>query len=464
MLSLRSVNALSHNTDWTVAHVHSGALGWVGFMCFGMLYWLVPKLTGRQLWAPSWASWHFWLGSAGLIIYIVSMWAAGLMEGLLLFQFDDNGLLAYEWADMLDKTYWLHHVRLFGGVLYLLGMVMCLVNLGLTGFGRATVTEVAEAAPLQPDQPTEVVIKAALSKKTVEGKVYGLHDGRTLALLLTAMTLVALSIGGAFEILPNMIQGALSPKLAGVKPYSPLELAGRDIYIAEGCVGCHTQMVRTCVPTLPVSVTRSWASRPTAVPVKAFMTGRSMGSKRTGPDRAREGILRPDAMWHYKHFHNTQASGPEKRVEGSDEAVSLSIMPNYPQLFTNKTDFAALPAKMTALSQLPPYPYSNDEIINGAELARAQAQGIADDLADGYAQWLQLPAENRKDMLDMPAPNADMEVIAVIAYLQKLGRDLKEEHNHDQRRNPTCVGGSHAGVGTTYFYQYFCFCAVLHPH
>jgi cbb3-type cytochrome c oxidase subunit I len=138
MMSIRSVNLLSHYTNWTIGHVHSGALGWVGMVSFAMIYWLVPRLYGRDWAKPSWATTHFWLGTIGIVLYTVSMWAAGLTEGLQWRAIDAEGQLTYpsfvSIVQQMQVFYWL---RLVGGTLFLAGIVMLLINYIATVRGAA---------------------------------------------------------------------------------------------------------------------------------------------------------------------------------------------------------------------------------------------------------------------------------------------------------------------------------------
>jgi cytochrome c oxidase cbb3-type subunit I/II len=139
MMSIRAVNSLSHFTNWTIGHVHSGALGWVGMISFGILYWLVPRLWNKPLAYPAWATTHFWLATIGIVIYTVSMWAAGLTEGLEWRAFDAAGQLKYpnfvDIVHQLEPFYWL---RLLGGTMYLIGVVMMAWNFIKTVNGSAT--------------------------------------------------------------------------------------------------------------------------------------------------------------------------------------------------------------------------------------------------------------------------------------------------------------------------------------
>ncbi|MDX1529927.1 MAG: cytochrome-c oxidase, cbb3-type subunit I [Rhodothermales bacterium] len=133
LLSVKSVNALSHYTDWTIGHVHSGALGWNGFMTFGMIYWLVPRLWKTPLWSQRLANAHFWIGTIGILLYVLAMYTAGITQGLMWRAFTDAGTLMYpdfmETVVQIKPMYW---VRLIGGSLYLAGVVLMMVNVWQT--------------------------------------------------------------------------------------------------------------------------------------------------------------------------------------------------------------------------------------------------------------------------------------------------------------------------------------------
>ncbi len=147
MMSIRAVNGLAHYTNWVVGHVHSGALGWVGMISFGILYWLAPRLYDRPIYNQGWVELHFWLATVGIVLYTVTMWAAGVTEGLMWRAIGDNGLLMYpnfvEIVDQLDPFYW---GRFIGGLTYLAGAVLMLVNFLLTATGAGATTQTAEVA------------------------------------------------------------------------------------------------------------------------------------------------------------------------------------------------------------------------------------------------------------------------------------------------------------------------------
>lgn len=141
MMSIRSVNSLSHYTDWTIGHVHSGALGWNGMITFGALYYLVPRLWHRErLYSLSLVSWHFWLATIGIVLYASAMWVAGIMQGLMWREVDAQGFLVNSFADTVAATHPMYVVRAIGGVLYLAGGVIMLVNLWKTAVGSGQAT------------------------------------------------------------------------------------------------------------------------------------------------------------------------------------------------------------------------------------------------------------------------------------------------------------------------------------
>jgi len=142
MMSIRSVNALSHYTDWTIGHVHSGALGWVGMAIFATFYWMGPRVYGKPLYSVSLATTHFWLATIGIVLYVVAMWTSGITQGLMWRAIDSNGLLQYpnflDTLTALNPFYW---IRLIGGTMYLVGLLMCAYNLYRTATGPAVSTD-----------------------------------------------------------------------------------------------------------------------------------------------------------------------------------------------------------------------------------------------------------------------------------------------------------------------------------
>jgi len=377
MLSIKSLNVLSHYTDWTISHVHGGALGWNGFLTFGMIYWLLPRLYGRPLFSKKLATLHFWLGLLGILIYMLSMYIAGLTEGLMQLDFDEQGYLVYpgfiEIVSAVIPFYWL---RFLGGTMYITGVILMLYNSVKTmAAGPIPADTEAEAAPLRPQK--------------VKGRFHYVLESKPM--IFTIWTTVAILIGGAVEIIPMIAIESNVPSIASVKPYTPLELAGRDIYIREGCNNCHSQMVRP----LRAETERygEYSKAGEFVYDHPFL----WGSKRTGPDLHRIGGKYPN-LWHYRHMEDPRA------------LVKESIMPSYPWLLTDELEITHVPTKLRAMKKVG-VPYSDDEIDSAVSDLQAQAQIIADDLAQSGIENV-----------------ADKEITALIAYLQRLGTDIKPQN------------------------------------
>jgi cytochrome c oxidase cbb3-type subunit 1 len=133
MMSIKTVNALSHYTDWTIGHVHSGALGWVGLVSMGCIYYLIPRLYGRtEMWSVPLINTHFWIATVGIVLYIAAMWIAGVMQGLMWRAVSDDGTLTYTFVESVKATYPFYAIRLLGGLLYLGGMLLMAYNVAKT--------------------------------------------------------------------------------------------------------------------------------------------------------------------------------------------------------------------------------------------------------------------------------------------------------------------------------------------
>ncbi len=398
VMALREVNALSHNTDWTIGHVHNGALGWVALLSFGMIYWMVPKMYKTKLWSEGLANLHFWLATIGVATYAIAMWIAGVTGGAMQLAFDENSRLVYtDWMQIVNAIMPFYWVRFSGGCLFLAGMLLCAFNIWRTMANAAKLEDDVVLVPalMRESRAVSVEIDKALREEGLGKKTNALHDlVERWPTALVGLSVVVLAIGGICELVPTIIQGAMTPRIASVKPYTPLELTGRDIYIREGCSVCHTQMIRTLRAEVERYGVYSRAGE--------FIYDRPFlwGSKRTGPDLAREGVNRPSASWHYLHLEK-----PRSVSQGS-------IMPNYPWLATNDMDLSSLSRKLQVLASFPMNtPYSDSEIRGAVDIAKAQAKKIAAELRQDA---------HFKDMKDLE----NKEMLAIIAYLQRLGTDL----------------------------------------
>lgn len=374
MMSLKSVNSLTHFTNWTIAHVHSGGLGWNGFMAFGMLYWLLPRLWNTKLHSVKMATAHFWFGILGIGIYVLSMYANGITEGLMWKEFNSEGLLVYNaWDEMMPSlrpTYW---ARAVGGTIYITGFCIMLWNMWMTYRSRGELKD------------TEVEVPA-LAKANTEGMSWHRKlEGRPLA--FTVFTTLMVAAGGLFEIIPSMAIKSNVPTIDTVRPYSALELAGRDIYVAEGCVNCHSQMVR---PFREETMRYGeYAKAGEFVYDRPFL----WGSRRIGPDLLRVGGKYPN-LWHYNHLVDPRSTSP------------ASLMPDYDHLIDAKVDVQEIKTKMKALRAVGT-PYGQIAIDSAPQLAIEQAAYLTKDLKD---QGITVAD--------------DSQMVALIAYLQRLGTDV----------------------------------------
>jgi cytochrome c oxidase cbb3-type subunit I/II len=377
-LSLKNVNAIAHYTDWIVSHVHIGALGWNGFLTFGILYWLVPKLYNTTLFSRKLANMHFWIGTLGIVFYAVAMYTSGITQSLMWKEFTAFGVLQYpNFLETVTQIIPLYAIRAIGGTLYLGGALLMVYNLYRTvRQGTFVAAEEVSAPPLGPAPRLQVENKHRwIERKPVQ-----------FALVAT----VAILIGGLVEIIPTYVVKSNIPTVASVKPYTPLELHGRDIYIREGCNTCHSQMVRPFR-----SETERYGEYSKAgefVYDHPFL----WGSKRIGPDLHRVGRKYPH-LWHYLHMNDPTSMSPG------------SIMPPYPWLLTQDIDTSSTAAMIRAMQTIGvPYPAGYGARAN--DVLISQAEEIAGDLIKEGA-----PAEPRK------------EIVALIAYLQRLGTDIKGE-------------------------------------
>ena len=376
LLSLKSVNAISHFSDWTIAHVHVGALGWNGFLTFGILYWLIPRIYQTPLYSKKLAGTHFWIGTIGIVLYTIPMYWAGFTQAMMWKQFTPEGTLAFQFLETVTHIIPLYIVRSIGGLLYLIGIFVMVFNIVKTvGAGKLLAQEEAQAAPLSQDT-------------LVHGKEYWHKwiERRPLQMLVFSFILVA--IGGLLELIPTFLIKSNIPTISSVKPYTPLELQGRDLYISNGCYVCHSQMIRPFRDE--VARYGEYSKAGEFVYDHPFQ----WGSKRTGPDLARIGNKYPDS-WHYNHMLEAQSMSPG------------SIMPSYAWMLDDPIDTASTPAKIRAMQRLGvPYAEGYDQVAN-ADLMK-QAETIRTNLA--------------ADKIKTPA---NREIIAMIAYLQRLGTDIK---------------------------------------
>lgn len=379
LLSIKAVNSLSHYTDWTIGHVHGGTLGWNGLMTFAMLYYLVPRLWNTKLYSEKLANAHFWLGITGTGLYMVSLWVAGITQGLMWRALNAEGKLTYpDFIETVTRIVPLYGLRALGGTLFIVGFLLMIFNIYKTiKSGHVSEDEKHSAYKLISFGKMDAAELGERPHRILEG----------LPAVFTVLSLIAILVGSVIEIIPALTVQEFLPMDKSIKPYTALELTGRDLYVKEGCYTCHSQMIR------PMMAETLRYGEPSKLAESQYDHPFQWGSKRTGPDLARVGGKYPD-MWHYRHMLNPR------------DIVPQSIMPNYPWLLENNADFSNVSQKLQVMKHLG-VPYKDSEIANAESDAMKQAATIADSLRQGGVTDPEL--EKR-------------EIVALIAYLQKLGK------------------------------------------
>ena len=393
LLSLKNVNVISHFTDWTIAHVHVGGLGWNGMFTFGMLYWLFPRIFKTELYSKKLANQHFWIATLGIILYAIPMYYAGFAQGQMWQQFNPDGTLTYQ--DFLEtvqiiKPFYI--LRSLGGLLFIVGAVMMAFNLVKT----------AKSGKLVENEEAEATVTKDLKLAPVKGEYWHRKiERKPFQMMLLAILLV--SIGGLVQIIPTMIVKSNIPTISSVKPYTPLELEGRDLYIREGCYNCHSQLIR------PLRFETARFGEYSKAGEFVYDHPFQWGSKRTGPDLAREGgniKIKKSNFWHYQHMIR-----PKDVSKGS-------IMPAYVWLKDNDLTTDLIVKKINAMRTLG-VPYAKGyENVALADLQK-QANEIATDIINNQPAEV-LKTVNVKEEIKKLEKK---EIVALIAYLQRLGKD-----------------------------------------
>ncbi|MBC7466651.1 MAG: cytochrome-c oxidase, cbb3-type subunit I [Bdellovibrio sp.] len=379
LLSIKSISSVGHYTDWIIGHVHSGTLGWNGFLIFGIFYYLVPKLWKTELYSKKLANQHFWIGLTGVLFYYISMVTAGITQGLMWRAIDPKGQLVYpDFIETVTRIIPLYWVRALGGSLYIVGYILFVYNI---------VKTIKSAPASQSDTVVEYAAPAKSEQITSPEQGHRKLEG--MATVFSILAFIAVLVGSLIEIYPTLsLQKYLNPEQM-TEPYTALQLAGRDIYTKEGCYLCHSQMIRQ----LPDDVLRYGPA--STIEESMYDHPFQWGSKRTGPDLARVGKKYPN-LWHFRHMLNPRDITPN------------SIMPNYYWLAENNTDFFILRKKVSVMKMLG-VPYNDNMLANADRLAEDEAKIIAEDLEKQGA----------------PKGLERKEIVALIAYLQSLGQKAK---------------------------------------
>ncbi|MDR2121975.1 MAG: cytochrome-c oxidase, cbb3-type subunit I [Flavobacteriaceae bacterium] len=396
LLATKTLNKIGHFTDWVIGHVHIGALGWNGFLIFGMLYFIIPRIFKTKLYSIKLANWHFWLGTLGIILYAIPMYMSGFTQGLTWKQFNPDGTLATKnFLETVTSLRFFFIFRFIGGVLYLSGAVLLIINIIATvRKGSFVANEEAEAPALN-----------LLPKKGENEKTHSWLE--RMPLFFSIIAFVALAAGGAVEVIPTVFVESNIPKISSVKPYTPLELEGRDLYIREGCNACHSQMIRPFRDEVVRYGEYSKAGE--YIYDRPFL----WGSKRTGPDLQREGGKNPDS-WHFTHMLDPRETSPG------------SIMPRYPWLIYNKLDVAKTKSKLELMKNWFNVPYEQKDIDNYEANIAAQAKKIVTSIFNDRPDYKAGFEASAKAEGDAFVPLEQREIVALIAYLQRLGTDIKK--------------------------------------
>ena len=398
MLSLKNVNAIAHFTDWIVAHVHVGTLAWNGFMAFGMIYWLIPRMTKTKLFSTGLANFHFWIGTLGIILYTLPMYVAGFTQASMWKQFNPDGSLVYgNFLETVTEIMPMYAMRAIGGTLYFIGILVLVYNIIRTvKAGSPVVDELAEAPAL-----------TKISNKQLKGESWHSWLERR-PVQFTLLTAAAVAIGGIVQIVPMLVVKSNIPTISSVKPYTPLELEGRDLYIREGCNNCHSQMIRPF--RSEVKRYGEYSKSGEYVYDHPFL----WGSKRTGPDLMRIGGKYND-NWHFNHMWDPQSTSTN------------SIMPGYKWMYDNVAmDHEHIEKKMEVMVTLG-VPYTKEEIANARKSMDEQSAQIEKNLSNDPDFVKSYEASKKKAQArgEEFVPMKDREIVALISYLQRLGTDIK---------------------------------------
>ncbi|WGH27505.1 MAG: cytochrome-c oxidase, cbb3-type subunit I [Candidatus Bostrichicola ureolyticus] len=387
ILATKTLNSIGHFTDWIVAHAHLGTLGWNGFMAFGIIYWLIEKLWNTKLYSLKLVNYHFWIGTLGIVLYIMPMYLGSVKQAEILKAFKIDGTLLHKnFIDSVIALKPFYIVRFIGGSLYIIGAFIMIYNIYKTiQKGYFINNEITQAPTLLKSNNKSKYLHNWLERKPIT---------------MTILSLIVVAIGGLIEIIPTFVVKSNIPIIKNVKPYTPLELEGRDLYIRENCNSCHSQQIR---PFRDEVVRYGEYSK-----AGEFIYDHPFlwGSKRTGPDLSREGGKK-SSSWHYKHMFNPRSLEPN------------SIMPKYPWLIFNELDRSNIQNKMKTLAKLG-VPYTQEEIKNAYKDMDKQAKQIVLEI---YSESPEIKKEIKQ--CDKFIPLEKREIIALIAYLQRLGRDIK---------------------------------------
>ncbi len=433
LLGFGGLSLVTGYTDWMHGRSHLGSLGFTGFSAAALLYWLVPRACGTGLHSPAAARAHLYLAVVGLTLYVGATWLAGASQGAMLASQDAAGGLRYELSETIEALRLPYLVRVTGGGLYVLGFVILIWNLARTLWCGASGERDTEIDPadagdtreaglrellLSPPVLAAAVVVALFALAERADPLGALASAFLAACVVTAVflaaarapgeagfharleghapaltVLVAVAALGGGIVQTAAVSAAPPEPPEAQAPYTPLELAGRDVYRGEGCASCHTQNVRPTLAEVARYGSPTLAVDPDERPAL-------WGTRRVGPDLARVGARHDLAALH-AHVADAQPT-------------TGAPMPSYRHLEDRAADLAALPRKLRALAALGA-PYDRDDVQAAEEAALREGEEIAAELESARGASV----------------DTDSEMVALLAYLRRLGRSQATEDGRE---------------------------------
>ncbi|NND95894.1 MAG: cytochrome C oxidase Cbb3 [Pirellulaceae bacterium] len=409
LTAIKSVSGILNYTEWVNAQFDASVFGCCGMLALGMIYWLMPKLFGQNRLNESLVSLHFWLATIGVFLATIAGYAAGLWQGrsLMALSPDTGRLVEPEFLSTVEQVTAFWWVRLIGLMFLAVGMLVMAINylaVALATAGKCDVVPLSSKILPEPNliRPPSQFADAPMLDIAKSFDVWRRLDWHRVwerdASKFVFLPLLAIAIATLFQVVPSLL---LTPTpIASVQPYTPLELAGRDIFVREGCVHCHTQMVRPLV-----AETKRYGDFSQAGEF-VYDHPAQWGYRRVGPDLAREGG-KQTSHWHWVHLRNP------RDVDWGDPR---SAMPAFEHLASNDLNFESLKERVALARELGAEYWIDDDDI--PDSARLQAERIAADVVGGGGPiWTERSGKE-------PLMVFNSEAIALIAYLQRLGTDL----------------------------------------
>ena len=405
-LSVKSIRAQVDYSEWIIAHFQLGLMGCGGMLVIGMAYWVIPKLFETSVASSKAVRLHFWLAATGVLLCVLPGYAAGFVQSGVWNAMDDLGILKYDFAESTPFLKMVWSLQMLGGLAYFVGLGVMLANYTKTWMHRAKPYQVPvyhveastkQSRPVSTPEPVSILEAAPVlnvAKKVdiwtrLNWHQYWEESPLKIGVLGALVMLLAFTI----EVVPLFVfSGSNVPEIASVQPYTPLELMGRHIYLTEGCVKCHTQMVR---PLMAETKRYGEFSQPGEF---VYDQPAQWGNRRIGPDLARESG-KQTSFWHWQHLASPRKTSPD------------SAMPSYRYLLDRPIDI--------------------DQVDELVQAARERGVGYEADLAEVKNSVSKQAERVAADIVSKGGSvrrgnlmTFDSQAVALIAYLQRLGADL----------------------------------------